>query len=316
MKQLFALLFFMFSMAAMAEVSGVVRNAATGQPQAGVTITVTRVSEAGMQPVGSTKSGADGSFMLPDSPQLPALLQASFGGVNYNRMMPPGQMTTALEVNVYPAAKAVPGAGVSQHMVLYEPSADGVSASERYVVSNPSQQAWSNPGAGTVRFWLPAGLPEGLMASVKAPDGMPVRRPLQKKSANEYTLDFAIKPGDTEIDLEWSAPGRKVSGRRLYASAMTKLVVPAGVSLTGSGLREVGVEPRTQAHIYDLSAANWDLNIEGTATPRAPETPPAEEEQQQIVQMQPLLQQKLPIFLGIFGGMLVLSFVYLLRRSE
>ena len=71
-------------------VDGTVMNGTTKQPQPGVEINLVQPSEKGMVPLGKTKSGPDGKFVInAEIPPGPGLLQATFQGATYNQILTP-----------------------------------------------------------------------------------------------------------------------------------------------------------------------------------------------------------------------------------
>ena len=73
-----------------------VKNGTTGQPAAGVELTLVQPM-GGMQELAHAKSGPQGEFTF-DNPNLgtqPMLVRASYRGVNFNSAVPPGSGTSA-----------------------------------------------------------------------------------------------------------------------------------------------------------------------------------------------------------------------------
>jgi len=98
---------------------------------------------------------------------------------------------------------------------------------------------------------------------------MPVPQAAEKtRTANIYKVAFAIKPGDTRIDVTYhvpfNTPGTYVG--KLLESAQTRLVVPNGVTLKGDGIQALGQEPQTKAAIYDVKGADFKVEIAGTGS--------------------------------------------------
>src|SRR5580704_15475979 len=98
-----------FSVAANAAVDGTVTNGTTGKPQAGATVTLFQPTQQGPQFIDSVKTDAAGKFTItkevPAGGAGPLLLQAVYGGVQYNRMIPPGTPTTGVDIPVYESSK-------------------------------------------------------------------------------------------------------------------------------------------------------------------------------------------------------------------
>ena len=151
-----------------------------------------------------------------------------------------------------------------------------------------------------------------------AAEGIPIQRAAEKtKEANVYSIDFPIKPGETRIDLTYSfpftPPARFVS-KVLHKGGPVRLVAPAGVTLTGAALKQIGQEPSTQATVYELAGADYDVEIQGTGTLRAAEG--AEEEGGPgIQQIGARVYDRFYTILGLAFLILLLGFILLYRRS-
>ena len=93
-----------------AAVDGMVTNSTTGKPQAGATVTLFQPTEQGPQFIDSVKTDAQGKFQItkevPAGGAGPLLLQAVYGGVQYNKMLPPGTPTTGVEIPVFESSKS------------------------------------------------------------------------------------------------------------------------------------------------------------------------------------------------------------------
>ena len=269
---------FFVAAAAFGAIDGTVVNQTTGKPQPGVTVSVFRL-EQGMDALGGVRSGEDGKFTLPHEVQGPVLLQATYDGVTYNQMLQPGAPRTGITVPVY-SSSAKPGeAKVTQHMMLFEPTGESLMVSETFIVNNPGNTTWNDPGGGTLRFHLPESAKGIVQVNATAPQGMPVRRTAEKTAqANVYKVDFPMKPGESRIDLTYLVPsGAPFHGRVLFpGDGQTRLVAPNGVELKGEGVTALGQEPRTQATVYGVTAKNFEVEIAGTGSLRAMESETSE----------------------------------------
>src|ERR1700733_1494324 len=98
-----------------ASIDGTVINRTTGKPQPGVSITLVKPGAQGMQTIGTAVSDAAGHFVFEkDQPGGgPQLLQASYNGVNYNKLMTPNIPTTNVALEVFEATKSSAVARVS-----------------------------------------------------------------------------------------------------------------------------------------------------------------------------------------------------------
>src|SRR5436190_76182 len=72
-----------------------------------------------------------------------------------NAMLPPGQPTAGLALDVYNASSQPGAAKVGKHMILFEPSAGQLAVNETYLFNNPGKTAWNDPDSGTLKFFVP-----------------------------------------------------------------------------------------------------------------------------------------------------------------
>jgi hypothetical protein len=317
-----AALFLISACIALGAVDGVVTNQTTGKPQGGATVTLIELG-SGMKNVGSVVSGADGKFTFGVDLQAgtPYLLQAQYEGVNYNRMLPPGSPGTGVTVDVFNSAAKVKGADVSQDMFLLEPTGSEMVVSERIVFTNTAKLTFQDPN-GTIKFFVPSGVTGPVQVRVQGPQGMPITRPAEKgPDANTYVIRYAIKPGETNIDVSYTLPmtgnEAKFVGKVMHGGGPVRFVAPAGVKLTGP-LEEGGQIPGTSAMAYTLKGREFDLTVTGTGSLRASAPAGAEggsDEGSQIDARKPLIYERLPWVLAFVFSMLAVGFIILFRRE-
>ena len=250
-----------FALPAAAAVEGVVYNGTTGREQPDVPVTLMKL-EQGMVPAGTTRSDSYGKFRFADSAggqPGPILLRAEFDGVTYNQMIPPGSRTGDVKVTVYRAAKAEGGAAApATRIVLLEPSGREMAVNEFFLFQNASQPAvtYVNPQQGTLRFYLPASAKGVVQASATGPGGMPLRETAQKTDQPDVMkLNFAIKPGESRIELTYLIPYQspmQLELRSLYDSMVTRVAAPAGVTLSGDGLQSMPENPQIKASVFSV----------------------------------------------------------------
>lgn len=257
-----------------AAMDGVVMNRTTGKPEAGVSITLVKPGQGGMQTLGSTKSDASGHFLFQnDRPGGgPQLLQANYKGVNYNKLMTPNIPTSNVELDVYEATASPAVAHIAQRMMLIEPSQSQITVGETVIVQNDTNTTYNNAELGGLRFFLPPAANGQVRVSAQGSQGMPLPRPAEKtKEDDVFKVDFPIKPGETEFQVNYVLPvgspfnfqGRVVNVKGMPAGPL-RLVVPPGVTLAGKDLQQVGTEPKTQATIYNVVAnGNYSALVSG-----------------------------------------------------
>jgi len=248
---------------ARAAIQGSVFNGSSGRPQAGVEVTLVKLEE-GMTPAGSTKTDAGGKFHFSQNPTgtggrpVPLLLRADFEGVTYNQMIQPEAMAREIRLMVY---RSVPASGASgapqQHVLLFEPSGRELLVNESFLYQNQAQPPVTYVSdQGTLRFYLPPGAKGTVQVNTVGPGGMPVRGTAEKTSEPDiYKVIFPIKPGESRIDLTYSAPFQsplQFDVRTLYPGVATRLAAPAEVSLSGEGMQPLGEEPQSKAAIFGV----------------------------------------------------------------
>lgn len=257
-------------------VDGTVTNATTGKPQPGSTVTLFQPTQQGPQFIDSVKTDAEGKFTITKevpagSPPGPLLLQAVYDGVQYNQMLTPGAPTTGVDIPVYESSKQPGGAKISQHVMLIEPTGGTMGVAESYIFDNDGKTTWNNPETGTLQFTLPAAAGGKVEINVLAPGGLPIRRAADPAGKpNTFKVDFPIKPGQSEIRMEWqmpfTSPGVFEDAILAKGAPDLKLLAPVGVTLTGEGITSLGKEPTTGATIYNVPGAKFSLNVEGSGT--------------------------------------------------
>jgi hypothetical protein len=311
------------STAALAAVTGTVINKTTGQPQAGATVALNKLGQGGIELIDQAKSDTQGKFTIDQDTAgaTPHLIRTAYDGVTYNHMLPPGSATTDLTIEVYNASKQPGGAKISKHMVLFEPSGGQMEINEIYLFQNDGKTAWNDPGTGTLHFFLPAAAGGQAKVEVTAPGGMAIGAPMAKTSkADIYEVDYPVKPGETRFDLTYSVPytaGQPYEGKIVTKDDNTYLIAPSGVTMTGEGLNDLGIEQRTQAHLFGFTGATYNIQLTG-----APAASPADgagagdqDAGPQIEQIMPRLYDKAIPILAIAFGILALGFALLYRAQ-
>jgi len=314
-----------FAVNAMA-VDGVVLNGTLMHPQPGVEIQLIQPSQQGMKALGKTVSDAQGKFKIDATiPPGPGLLQANYQGATYNQIITPGMPTSGVEVRVYESTNKAGTAKISQHLIVMEPGADQIKMSELFIIDNKTTLTYHDAGAGSAQFFLPKGLQDSARAIVTAPGGMPVPRPAALTAREDiYKVDYPLKPGQTRIEVTYAVPAaQKFSGKIAPSDAPTRLVTPSTVTLTGDGIENLGQEPQTQAHLYNLSGLDYNVLIGGTGSLGLAADSGKESDQQDEDTGAPKVEiasariySRLGWVLGLALGILALGGVALYRRGE
>jgi carboxypeptidase family protein len=271
-----------------AAIDGTVVNQTTGKPQGGVSITLVKPGQGGMQTLGNTTTDASGKFVFEhDQPGGgPQLLQANYDGVNYNKLLTPNIPTSGVELDIYEGTKSPAVAHVAQHMLLLEPSTSEFAVNETVLIQNDSKTTYNDEKLGGFRFYLPPAANGQVKISAQGPGGMPLPRPAEKTEEKDvFKINYPIKPGETQFEITYvlvaGSPiifhGGVVSVKGMPPAPL-RLVVPPGVTVEGKDLQQIGVEPKTQATIYNVTAKKFfDLNVTGTGSLRQPQGTAADE---------------------------------------
>lgn len=263
------------SLPSLAAVSGTVVNRTTGQPLPNASVGLYSLQQ-GFELVAEAKSDAQGKFSIDRQVQGPSLLRATHEGVTYNLVIQPGASLTGLTLDVYEASGQPGAAKVSKHMLMLQPVEGQVQVNETFIVANDGKTAWNDPANGTIRFFLPPGAGGKAQATATPPGGLPISASVLKTDkANVFGIDFAIKPGETRIDVVYAVPhegSAPYEGKIVTRDDNTYLIAPNGVTLTGDNLNDLGVEPQTQARIYGLNAPAYKVEFSGQAVAAADDT--------------------------------------------
>jgi len=252
-------------------IDGTVINQTLGKPQAGATVTLYKLGQAGPEQIESVKSGANGKFHITQDATGPGprLVQAAYSDVTYNRILPPGSPSDNVTVEVYESSKKPGDARAEQHAIFFEPVRGQLTVNEWYIFRNTGKITYNDVDGGTLRFFLPPAANGVVQVNATAPQGMAVPQAAEKTATrNVYKVAFAIKPGETRFDLTYrvpfNAPG--VFEGKILDKAPTRLVAPSGVTIKGEGIQPLGQEPNTKAAIYDVKGPDYKIEIAGAVS--------------------------------------------------
>ncbi len=310
-------------------IDGTVINRTTGKPEPGVNISLIKPGQGGMQTLGSTITDATGHFVFrKDQPGGgPQLLQASYKGVNYNKLMTPNIPTSNVEVDVFEATKSAAVARVNEQMMVIEPTASQITVTENVILQNDSTTTYNNDALGSLRFYLPPATKGQVRINARGPQGMPLPRSAEKTEEKDiFKVGFPIKPGQTEFEVSYvlpaGSPGTfhgRATGIKGMPSGPLRLVVPAGVTLAGNDIEKVGTEPKTQASIYNVvSSGSFAAEITGVGSLRAPEAEASAtdtSDSPQVTQGQPQIYQHLSYLVALTFAILAVGLIVLFRSS-
>ena len=321
MKLLFCLLSPVSCLLALAAVQGVVTNTTTGQPQSSVMVVLMQPGAQGMQTLGTARTAEDGGFRIDkDIPPGPGLVQASYKGATYTLMIVPGSPTTGLRVSVFDTTTDLKVARVKQHIYLVEPTPQKLDITETFLVQNDSKTTFADPAKGSIQVFVPANAFEkDLQATVNFTGSMPIRRPLEKTAQDGvYKIAYPVKPGETRFDISYSLPASdKWASKDMRPEAPARVVSAAAVRLSGTGIEDLGQEPTTQAHLYEVKSPSFDIAIEGTGSLRTADASAKEDNGQPPILEQPArLYSQMGWVLGLTFGILLVGGTILFRRGQ
>ena len=260
--------------AAGAAVKGTVRNATSGRPAAGVTLTLSTF-QGGMRPIDEAFSGPDGRFAfakeLPATPaEQPFLgsIRAEFEAVGYTELIRRDTNIEDIDIVVY-SARGQNLPKPDGRIVILEPGESEIVVNESYQFLNASNPPVTySSEEGTLRFFLPPEAKGIVQVSGTGPSRMPLSSTgLPAEEENIYKVDFPLKPGENRVDVTYLLPrakGAPLALHSLYRGVPTRVAVPQGAALAGEGLNSLGREPDTRATIYDVpDAAKVLLSVTG-----------------------------------------------------
>jgi len=254
-------------------VRGTVKNGTTGQPAAGVELTLVQPM-GGMQELAHAKSGPQGEFSF-DNPNLgtqPMLVRASYRGVNFNSAVPPGSGSSTIQVDIYEPSKDLTTIDVPSHFLIFQPNGETLKVAEEYQIENKSQppHAYFRTD-GTFDFALPE---KGALREVAAagPAGMPVvQHPIDKKN-NRYSIAYAFRPGDSSVrySYELPYPGNAATLKipTIYPGSRLVVVAPPSMQVSGDGFAAAGQEQGMNLYLRQAVPAGTlvAVNVSGIAS--------------------------------------------------
>jgi hypothetical protein len=304
-----------------AAVDGVVVNGTTGQPQPNTVVMLIQPTQAGMQTLGTTKSDAQGKFSFDNNDQSgPRLIQAVFDGVPYNKMVPPGMPSTGIQIPVFASTNKAGTAKVTQHFIVLQPGEKEMTVSEGLLYVGDPGLTYYDPVNGSVRFYVPPGATGVTNVTVNPAGGMPIQRPaLKTKEPNVYKVDYPVRPGETRFDINYAVPTASpmmFTDKLIYPEASSNLVVPNGVTVKSDDLELAGQEPKTQASIYRIKNANFQLEVDGTGILQAQSGGAGDDSgQPQVQEVKPRIYANMYWILGMSFAILGLGSLLLARNA-
>ena len=316
-----ALAFALIPASLFAAIEGTIVNGSTGKPEPSVKISLVQPGAGGMQAIASATSDANGKFSIDhELPPPPALLQVDYKGVQYTQVQPPGRPTTGIQFQVFESATKPPQGMQMAHLIMIEPSPTSLEISETFLIRNESTVTFQDPSNGTAVFYPPKGAGDTVQVSVTPPTQMTIQRQAVKATKpGAFKIDYPVRPGETRFDMHYTLPASETfSAKVVQGDRPTMLVTPAAVHLTGSGIKEAGVEPDVQARLFEVPGTSFDVKIEGTGSIRerqAKEAPEEDTGQPKTTEILARIYDKLYWVLGLTFGILALGGTLLYRKG-
>jgi hypothetical protein len=310
-------LFFLLVLASFCwgEIKGTLVNGTTGKPLPASTVTLVETGAGGMREGLQARTDALGRFSLNASPKPPFLLSTIFEGVTYNHLIENVPATGEVGLEVYTATARQGAIKLSKHMILLTPSAGQMAVNEVMLYDNPGNTTWTGAASGTLSFSLPDAAQGKVTVHATAPGGMDLEQRAEAISdPGVYRVKFPIKPGQTRFDVSYSVPfeeGSTYSGRIVTKDENTYLIVPAGMTLEGDHLTDLGIEQRTSTHIYGLTAATYGVKL--AAATAGSESQQADGNAPPIEEIPPRVSSRAALILAAASAVLALGFVILYR---
>jgi hypothetical protein len=309
-----------------ASIDGTVINRTTSKPQSGVSVTLVKPGQQGMQTLGTTITDSSGHFIFQnDRPGGgPELLQATYKGVNYNKLMTPNIPTSNVELEIFESTDSPSAARIAQQMMLIEPSSSQIAVSETSILQNDSNTTYNNAKLGSLRFYLPPAANGQSRVNVQGPQGMPLPRAAEKtEEEGVFKVDYPVKPGETQFEVSYVLPagtpftfrGKVVNVKGMPAGPL-RLIAPSGVTFTGSDIQSIGTEPKTQAGIYNVLVPNaFSIDITGTGSLHTGEETAAADtsDSPQVTEGPPRIYQHMPWLIALAASILTAGLILLFR---
>lgn len=172
---------------------------------------------------------------------------------------------------------------VKEHAIFLHPSGKTLLVLEQVILENRSNPAKTYVNAaGTFPFTL-AGTPsQPAQVTVAGPEGMPISQdPIRKAAANSFAIAYPIRPGETQIRVEYSLDYHSPFqfSKLLELPPQSVHVVTPGnqVQVTGDGLTPVGADPSTGFNGYQVRPKDNLVRLEIAGD--VPATPPVGDSQ-------------------------------------
>ena len=266
-----ALMVTLFSLSAFGQnLTGTVTNSTTGKPAANVDVTLLTLAN-GMSESGSTKTDAQGRFSMPmQNTGGPHLVRATYQGVSYFTMIPPG--TSQGNIQIYDGAKKLDGIAGTVDVMKLQSDGNTLQVIELWAVKNNSNP----PRTLTAENSFEIALPDGAQideADAQSPGGQPITAmPVPLKKKNHYAFNFALKPGETRFQVAYHMPYKAeatISPTLLMPYDHFVVMVPSSMKLdfkNPSQFQPMSDQPGTTVQVARATRPGDDVSFKVSGT--------------------------------------------------
>jgi len=311
-------------------IEGRVINGTTNLPVAKARVNYVMMAQ-GTEPAATAVTDAEGKFRFDQAPPAgdsPVLLRVDYQGATYSRPVLPQQGSPgSLDIQVFDSGNDRGMIAVKEHAIFLHPSGTTLLVLEQVIIENRSNPAKTYVNAeGTFPFTLPGKPSQPAQVTVQGPGGMPIsQNPIEKAAANKFAIAYPIRPGETQIRVEYSldyhAPFQFSKLLDLPPES-THVVTPGKqVQVTGDGLTPVGADPSTGFNGYQVTPKNnlVRLEIAGDVPAKPPEGDSQNEaggdESATLVPIADPVSSRRLIIVSAAGLVMLAGLVYFLRHD-
>jgi 5-hydroxyisourate hydrolase-like protein (transthyretin family) len=247
-------------------IEGVVANGVTGQPVAGVTVTLDRFEGMTATETLTTQTDSAGKYRfdrLPLGEKRIYIARVTYGDVEYPSDMitfKSGETSKNAPIEVFDVSEDGSGISIDRAHVIVQPAAAGVEVSEMIAVSNSGQGAYVGKASGsgpatTLRFYLPAGAGEPAFEAgalgerfVSTTDGFADTQPVRPGVGVDQIIFSYLLPGQKSA---WT-----MQYRLAYPTKALNILVADGWVVSGSDVTYVGKMGSSAAAYLNYAVTN------------------------------------------------------------
>jgi len=314
--------------------SGTVKNGTTGKPVAHQTV-VLLSPMGGMQEITAVDTDAQGRFQFnaPEIGQGPLLVRVPYQNVRYHQSVTPGR--DSVDITVFDSTAPASAMKIASRTIIFQPNGSRLLVGEEFQIQNETNPPATYANAkGTFEFGIPDGAQIG-QVSTTAPGSLPVTQGTIDRAKNRFALDFAIKPGESNIRVTYELPydGDRASVRpvTLAPTPRAMIAAPVGVQISGDGFAPAGTDQGftllTRENL--ASGAAFSVSLSGAAQVQAQSQQPERSQPagrdsgssgapaaDSISEISPRLSSFQWIILGGMGLFFLAGFFFLMRQQS